>query len=245
MNLPVSGSSVVTRARLAGLFYVVTIIAGLFAEAFVRGQIIVARDPAATAANLLSAVQLYRLGISADLIMLLAYVAVTSLFYEIFAVVSPSLSRFAALLSVTGIAVLGASVVNLLGSLVFLQDPSLGLSPAETAALAYSHVRLHAQGYDVSGVFFGAYCVVIGLLILRSTFLPGVLGLLMILGGVCYLGDSYRVILAIPLPGTLAEVVLLPGVVAEGALALWLLSRGLDRQKWASAGAAALGAWSR
>jgi hypothetical protein len=57
-----------------------TIVAGVFAEVFVRGEIIVRDDPAATAANMLIHESLYRLGLAADLIMLLSYVVVTLLF---------------------------------------------------------------------------------------------------------------------------------------------------------------------
>ena len=42
------------RARLAGAFYLITIIMGVFAEVFVRGALVVRDDAAATATNILA-----------------------------------------------------------------------------------------------------------------------------------------------------------------------------------------------
>ena len=65
------------RARLAGAFYLITIVTGVFAEVFVRGALVVRDDAAATAANILAHEPRYRFGLAADLIMLASYIAVT------------------------------------------------------------------------------------------------------------------------------------------------------------------------
>jgi len=70
-------------ARTAGVFYVVTILGGLFAEIFVRGKMIVPNDAAATAQNILASETLFRLGFAADLVGGAAYVVVTLLLYEL------------------------------------------------------------------------------------------------------------------------------------------------------------------
>jgi hypothetical protein len=65
------------KARISGAFYLITIITGVFAEVFVRGALVVRDDAAATATNILAHETLYRFGLSADLIMLACYIAVT------------------------------------------------------------------------------------------------------------------------------------------------------------------------
>lgn len=79
-------------ARIAGVFYLITIIMGVFAEAFVRDALIVHDNAAATATNILAHESLYRIGLAADLIMIACYIAVTLLFYVLFKPVSRSLS---------------------------------------------------------------------------------------------------------------------------------------------------------
>src|SRR5262249_23959417 len=49
------------------------------------------------------------------------------------------------------------------------------------------HVRLNAQAYDIGLVFFGLWCILIGYLIARSTFLPRTIGVLYALAGLGYL----------------------------------------------------------
>jgi len=75
--------------------------------------------------------------------------------------------------------------------------------------------------------FFGAYCLLIGYLILRSSFLPAVLGVLMMIGGLGWL-----TFLSPALAGHLKPFNLLPGVIGETALTVWLLAKGVGVDRW-------------
>jgi Domain of unknown function (DUF4386) len=76
--------------------------------------------------------------------------------------------------------------------------------------------------------FFGLYCLSIGYLIIRSTFLPRTLGVLMLIAGLGWLT------FAVPDVGhRLMPFNALPGLVGEGALTLWLLIAGVDDRRWA------------
>src|SRR5258705_6503050 len=90
------------KARFAGGLWVVCILFGLFAEAFVRGSLVVRGDPAATAANMLASEQLFRLGFVADLIGTGAYVGTTFLLYLLLKPVNRHVSLFACLLGLAG-----------------------------------------------------------------------------------------------------------------------------------------------
>lgn len=76
-------------------------------------------------------------------------------------------------------------------------------------------------------VLFGLYCLSIGYLILRSTFLPRTLGVLMLIAGLSWLTFASP-----ELAHRLSPFNLLPGVVGEGALTLWLLIAGVDDRRW-------------
>jgi hypothetical protein len=75
--------------------------------------------------------------------------------------------------------------------------------------------------------FFGIYCLLIGYLIVRSTFLPRILGVLMALGGVGWL-----TFLSPALAHRLSPYNFVPGMVGEGALTLWLLVFGVNVPRW-------------
>ena len=62
---------------------------------------------------------------------------------------------------------------------------------------------------------------------------PKLLGILMQLAGVCYLTNSFALILLPTLASRLFPFVLLPPFVAELSMALWLLLKGVNMTKWA------------
>ena len=76
-------------------------------------------------------------------------------------------------------------------------------------------------------VFFGLQCLLVGYLILKSTFLPRVLGALMALAGLGWLTFLWP-----PLARDLSPYNLVPGMLGEGALIVWLLVKGVNVQRW-------------
>lgn len=138
-----------------------------------------------------------RLGSAAGLIAGACYIAVTLLFYYIFKPVNRSLSLLAAFISLVGCAI---------GPLSLFVRAASRISPL---------------------VFFGFYCLLIGYLIFRSTFLPRILGTLMAFAGLGWLTfGSAR------LATYLSPYNMLPGIIGEGTLTLWLLVMGVNEQRW-------------
>ena len=131
------------------------------------------------------------------------YIAVTLLFYYMFKPVNRSLSLLAAIFSLAG-------CVN------------------EVLRL------FHLAPYKINSlVFFGPYCLLIGYLIFRSTFLPRILGVLMALAGLGWL------IFLSPLASHLSTYLKILGFLAEASLMLWLLIKGVNEQRWKEQASAA------
>jgi Domain of unknown function (DUF4386) len=210
-----------TKARLAGICYVGTIVAGVYAEAYVRGSLVVRTDAAATIGNIVSHETLYRTALVADLVMLACYVAVTTLFYALFRPVSRDLSLAAAAFSMIGIAVFATASLLHLAPLHLLDRPDAALTA----------LVLHGKSYGISLVFFGIYCILIGALTWRSGFLPRVIGALMIVAGLCYLVNSVTGILLPAFARQLPSQILLPTLIGEAALALWLTIFGVTKRR--------------
>ncbi len=202
--------------RVAGFAYLLTIVAGMFAEVYARGSIWVSGDAVRTAANLRALEELYRWGVLADMVMLSAYVVVTVLLYRLFKPVNATLSLLAAGFSLLGLALLASATALLM----------LPLQPA-SAAFAYQSLRLHGAAYSLTGIFFGAYCLLIGLLILRSNYLPRLIGLLMALAGVVFWADAALNLIAPAVARTLPNGLMLVSLIGEGSLALWLAMFGM------------------
>lgn len=133
----------------------------------------------------------------ANLIAGVCYIAVTLFFYYIFKPVNRNLSLVAAIVSLAG-CVLGVII-------------TMGLLPFRMNPLA----------------LFGVYCLLIGYLVFRSTFLPRFLGVLMAIGGLGWL-----TFISPQLAASLAPYNFAPGIIGEGALTLWLLVMGVDEKRW-------------
>jgi hypothetical protein len=177
------------KARIAGVFYLLTIVARVIADAFVRNRLVVSDDAAATATNIMAHEPLFRLGFAADIIAFASYIALTALLYELFKPVNRSLSLVAAFFSLVAAVVQAISSLFHLAPLFLLGGaPYLRVFTVEQLqALALVFLRLRAAAYHSIGlVFFGVYCLLVGILILRSTFLPRILGVLMVLAGLSY-----------------------------------------------------------
>lgn len=222
------------KARVAGALYLIGGTLGGFAEVFVRGRVVVYDDAAATATNILTHESLYRLGGAADLISLVCDTAVALLFYDLFKPTSRSLSLLAAFFRLTWVAPMVLNSLNhfaplaLLGGAYYLN----AFKPDQLRAMAYTSLKLHAQGYNIGLVFFGVTCVLLGYLIFRSTFLPRVLGVLMAIAGLCYLTNSFTNFLSPASARALFPWILLGAFPGEFGLMLWLIIFGVNNERW-------------
>jgi hypothetical protein len=72
----------------------------------------------------------------------------------------------------------------------------------------------------------------IGGLIAASNFLPRIIGALLMIAGGCYLINSFANFSSPAFADTLFPYILLPGLVAEASLALWLFFIGVNVSKW-------------
>jgi hypothetical protein len=101
--------------------------------------------------------------------------------------------------------------------------------------LTFEALRLQPQGLNIALVFHGFYCILIGYLIFRSTFLPRILGVLMAFAGLGWL--TY---LSNPLGNYLSPYNLASGLLGDVSVFLWLLVMGVNVQRWKEQASAAV-----
>ena len=216
------------------MFYLFIIVAALFGEVFGREKLIVGGDAAATAANILGSEMVFRVGLVGELLTCVIDVALAMILYALLKPVSRNLALLAAFFRVTFVGVYAVAKLFLVAVVILLGGAGhlKAFDPQQLQSLAYLSLQLHAYGYGLSLIFFGCTCVVLGYLIYRSGYLPRIIGILLVIGGVGYLTNSFAQIVASALAATLFPWVLLPGLVAELGLALWLIVKGVDVPKW-------------
>jgi len=221
------------KARIAGFFYLIIIVGGIFAEVFVRGKLVVAGDPAATAHNIMAHESLYRWGFAVEAFYCACVIPVTVIFYDLFKVVNKSLAAIEALLGLTGNAVESVSLLAFFAPLVLLGGGRYlsAFSAEQLQSAAYVSLKLFEHGFAICLAFFGFDCLLAGYLIIRSTFFPRVIGVLLAFEGLCYLINSYANFLA-PQFAERFFPVLAASAIAEISLCLWLLVMGVNEQRW-------------
>jgi hypothetical protein len=185
-------------------------------------KVFIANDPSRTASNILANETFFRLGYSTNLIAVAAYIVVTALFYTLFKPVNKKISFLAACFSLTGCAVLAFSCLFYFAPLLVLKGTP---TPIFSEQLALTFLKLYGQGYNLSLVFFACYCLVIGYLVFRSTFLPRAIGIAMMIAGLGWL-----TFLAPGFARALYPYVMLAGV-GELALTIWL-AIGINAERW-------------
>lgn len=214
-------------ARMAGLCYLLMFVSGGVA-AFARRGLVVSGDAAATATHIMAHPSLYGLSYGAELLVVAFYVGVVALFHQLLKPVNGSVSRLAACFGLMGCAVQGTAAAFLLAPPTILGPaPYLSVfSMEQLQAQAYLFLRLYNQAYCVALVFFACYCLLIGYLVFKSTFLPRAIGVMMALAGFAWLTFLVPAFGAKHLPW------LIPFAVGEALITLWLLVKGVDAERW-------------
>src|SRR5439155_22668700 len=108
-------------------------------------------------------------------------------------------------------------------------------APHESPVQGAANILLNAAPrVGTEDVEFGCQILSVGYLIARSHFLPRTIGLLLVLGGSCFLVTSFTNFVSPVLGHRLAPLLLPIVLLAEASLALWLLLRGVNVEQWRS-----------
>ena len=217
------------KARIIGVIYLLTMLTGIFAQVFVSGRLVVDGDAAATAANILAHKSLFQLGFTVYLIEMACQIAMTVLFYELLKPAGKTVSLLAASLGFTGCVIKTFSRLFYIAPLFILGGSHyLSVFSAEQLqALALLFLKVNDHGAGIGLAFFGFYALLTGYLIIKSTFLPRILGVWSAVAGLGWLTFlsptlGYRLFPYIAAFGLLGAVMLI----------LWLLVFGVNEQRW-------------
>jgi hypothetical protein len=217
------------KARMGGFCWLMCFLTSIY-PLMISGRLIVAGDPATTAANLLANETLFRLGTASILLSTAFYIGATLFVYEVLRPVNRSLSLLAAFFSLVACAVGALSCVFDLMPFILLKGApylTAAFTVEQLQALTMMFLNVRVQANDIALVLFGLHCLGVGYLIFRSNFMPRVIGILMLVAGTCWL-----TFLMPAIAKSLAPFNMMPGALGEVSLALWLLIKGVNLHRW-------------
>jgi len=220
-------------ARIAGVLYLLVGIFGAFAQGFLYPKVYIAGDAATTVRNLLANSGLVRLGVVSDLFQATLWVFVALTLYRLLKHVNKSAaSAMVALAAIgAGITMLNA-VFEFEGLRVATGAVNLaGFGAAGSNAIALLLVDAQHYGLLIAQVFMGLWLVPMGYLAYKSGWFPKALGVVLIVGGACYLGDMLAAFLVPDLGKAIHGYVTIPSAIAEVSMLGYLLVIGVKIPK--------------
>lgn len=221
-------SSTKHQARVAGFLYLLLALSAPIGLLYVPGKLIVSGNATATADNIRAFEGLLRIGIASELFHQAVGVFLVFALYRLFKPVNESHARLlVALGSLVSVPIVFVNVLNSFAALILAKgaDYLTVFSRPQLDALAYVFVRLHSQGITVASIFWGLWLFPFGLLVIRSGFIPRVLGYLLMVAGTAYVVTAF-VTLVVPQYRPLISPFALPLEAAELPIIFWLVIWG-------------------
>jgi hypothetical protein len=215
-------------ARVAGAIYLSMVLIGPFSLMYVPGKLIVRENATATANNILAHETLFSFGILADMIGAVLFICLALALYRLLSAVNKTQASLMVAFVLVSAAVGFMNTLNNIAALTLFRGGSDVLSVFDKPhrdALAMLFLRLNSRGDILNELFWGLWLFPFGLLVMRSRFLPRILGIWLIVNCFAYVALSFTGLL-LPQYYAVAFRDAFPFLLGEIAIMLWLLIKG-------------------
>jgi hypothetical protein len=221
--------SINKTARITGLLYLTLLPLGILGILYIPANLIVPEDATATVGNIMANEMLFRFSIVAALLIPLINMAVVLLLYRLLKPVNKIHALLMVLLILLPAPIAMINELNQLAILLLLRPEYLTMFTADQLPTMVSLLfDLHDGGIAIAQIFWGLWLFPMGWLIFKSGFLPKFLGILMMIGCLGYVIDSFTFLLFPDFGVTVTQFTF----VGELLLPLWLLIKGVNVDQW-------------
>lgn len=218
-------------ARVVGVLYIISLIAGAFGESHVPSTLLAAKDMTETARRMASSVGLFRASFAAYLVEAMCDLTLTVLLYALLRPVSRTLSLLAACFGLFSTIIFAAGEIFYFSAALPVIDADVAkvIPPDICAVLTYLGLTIYGHVFSVFSAFYGIAAMLRGYLIVRSGYLPRALGAILILGGASFVAENFHAVLA---PQINVPYLIAPMMLAMVCMTVWLLVKGVNRERW-------------
>lgn len=217
-------------ARVAGFLYLLMIPFGVFGILYVPNAISVAGDVAATAGNIIDNKLMFRLSIVSALITQILNIFVVLYLYKLLKPVNKNYAAFMVAFIIIAVPIAMLNELNHVAVLLLLSGNNyLAVFTSEQLqALVPVFLELHDYGINIAGIFWGLWLFPMGYLVIKSKFIPKIIGVFLIIGCIGYLIDFITFFVFPTFDFVVSDFTFL----GEILIVLWLLIKGVNVYEW-------------
>jgi hypothetical protein len=218
-------------ARVAGLLYLFVVLTGMFILIYVPARLFVQGDSAATASNILAQESLFRSYIVVGLVSEFLFISLVLALYQLLKDVHQQYALLMVMLVLLTAPLAFVGTTNQVATLEFLRgaESLTVFDEPQRDAVAMLLFNADKEGTFIAQIFWGLWLLPLGLLVLRSGFLPRILGGWLIINGFAYVALSLTGLFLPQHVGTVSKITI-PALLGEVVFALWLLVVGARAQ---------------
>jgi hypothetical protein len=218
------------NARAAAFLFLIIFFLGMSTELFIRPGIIVPGDAAATVKNITTSEALFRLSLVSDLIRQVLLMLLPLVLYKLLKPVNKNIASLMVIIALVSVPI---SMLNELNHFAVLlistsTDYLRTFKADQLNSLVMFFLELRKYGTFIPQVL-SLWVLFLGYLVFKSGFLPRILGVLLMLGGLCYMVQSVIFFL---FPNSDLMIFGLFSFIGESLFYLWLLIKGVNVAVW-------------
>lgn len=217
-------------ARVAAFVFLIIFCLGVSAELFIRRDIIVPGDAARTVNNIMASESLFRLSLVSELIRQIFIMLLSLVLYKLLKPVNKNIASLMVIFALVSVSISMLNELNHFAALLLSSgaDYLKAFGANQLQALVMFFLDLRKYGTFISQIF-SFWVLLLGYLVFKSGFLPRILGILLMLGGLCY---TVHAVLFFLFPNFDATIFGLFAFIGELLFYLWLLIKGVNVEQW-------------
>lgn len=222
------------KARMTGLFYILTAITTMFGLLYVRSELINYRDAMETASKIISNEFLFRLGIGVSILCQVFHLFLAFSLFELFKNVNRFLSNIVLSGKLISLTLAVAGIIGSFATLNLMTKPQYfsGFNQDQINSLSLLFLRLSNEMQGLLEIFWLPTNFCIGLLVIKSRFIPRIFGYLMILGSFGFVINVYLKLLVPDWQlGTVTTITMIFGALGGLPFMFYLLIWGAREEK--------------
>ena len=217
-------------ARVAAFVFLIIFFLGMSTELFIRPGMIVPGDPTATVRNIATSEALFRLSLVSDLIRQTLLMLLPLILYKLLKPVNKTIASLMVIFYLVCVPITMLNELNHFAALLLLSgaDYLRAFETDQLHALVMFFLDLRKYGTSIPQVL-SLWVLFLGYLVFKSGFLPRILGILLIIGGLCY---TVQAVLFFLFPNFDLMIFGLFAIIGEMIFYLWLLIKGINVEEW-------------